>query len=88
MAGGGTISTKATKIEALKLQSSTYGATLPVVFGVTRIPGNMLWYGGFKAIKHTETQRAGKGGTKVKTVTSRWPSGIKDGAEFVIPTMD
>ena len=25
--------------------------------------------------------------TKVKTVTSRWPSGIKDGAEFVIPTM-
>jgi malonate-semialdehyde dehydrogenase (acetylating)/methylmalonate-semialdehyde dehydrogenase len=26
--------------------------------------------------------------TKVKTITSRWPSGIKDGAEFVIPTMD
>jgi malonate-semialdehyde dehydrogenase (acetylating)/methylmalonate-semialdehyde dehydrogenase len=26
--------------------------------------------------------------TKTKTVTQRWPSGIKDGAEFVIPTMD
>ena len=26
--------------------------------------------------------------TKTKTVTSRWPSGVKDGAEFVIPTMD
>ncbi|MEB3034470.1 CoA-acylating methylmalonate-semialdehyde dehydrogenase [[Mycobacterium] nativiensis] len=25
--------------------------------------------------------------TKVKTVTQRWPSGIKDGAEFHIPTM-
>ncbi|HZC89612.1 MAG TPA: aldehyde dehydrogenase family protein, partial [Mycobacterium sp.] len=25
--------------------------------------------------------------TKVKTVTERWPSGVKDGAEFVIPTM-
>ena len=25
--------------------------------------------------------------TKTKTVTSRWPSGIKDSAEFVIPTM-
>ena len=25
--------------------------------------------------------------TKVKTVTARWPSGIKDGAEFVLPTM-
>ncbi len=25
--------------------------------------------------------------TKTKTVTSRWPSGVKDGAEFSIPTM-
>src|SRR5262249_51755131 len=25
--------------------------------------------------------------TKTKTVTSRWPSGRKEGAEFVIPTM-
>ena len=25
--------------------------------------------------------------TRTKTVTARWPSGIKDGAEFVIPTM-
>jgi len=25
--------------------------------------------------------------TKTKTVTSRWPSGVKDGAEFIIPTM-
>lgn len=26
--------------------------------------------------------------TKTKTVTQRWPSGIKDGADFVIPTMN
>jgi malonate-semialdehyde dehydrogenase (acetylating)/methylmalonate-semialdehyde dehydrogenase len=26
--------------------------------------------------------------TRTKTVTSRWPSGIKDGAQFVIPTMN
>ncbi|MCF8571598.1 CoA-acylating methylmalonate-semialdehyde dehydrogenase [Gordonia sp. HY002] len=26
--------------------------------------------------------------TKTKTVTQRWPSGIKDGAEFSIPTME
>ena len=25
--------------------------------------------------------------TRTKTITSRWPSGIKEGAEFVIPTM-
>ncbi|MBB4681353.1 CoA-acylating methylmalonate-semialdehyde dehydrogenase [Crossiella cryophila] len=26
--------------------------------------------------------------TRTKTVTSRWPSGVKEGASFVIPTMD
>ncbi|MBW3098259.1 CoA-acylating methylmalonate-semialdehyde dehydrogenase [Pseudohoeflea coraliihabitans] len=26
--------------------------------------------------------------TRTKTVTSRWPSGVKEGAEFVIPTMN
>ena len=26
--------------------------------------------------------------TKTKTVTSRWPSGVKEGAEFSIPTMN
>jgi malonate-semialdehyde dehydrogenase (acetylating)/methylmalonate-semialdehyde dehydrogenase len=25
--------------------------------------------------------------TKTKTVTSRWPSGVKEGAEFSIPLM-
>ena len=25
--------------------------------------------------------------TKTKTVTARWPTGTKEGAEFVIPTM-
>ena len=26
--------------------------------------------------------------TRTKTVTARWPSGIKDGAQFSIPTMN
>jgi malonate-semialdehyde dehydrogenase (acetylating)/methylmalonate-semialdehyde dehydrogenase len=25
--------------------------------------------------------------TRLKTVTSRWPTGIRKGAEFIIPTM-
>jgi malonate-semialdehyde dehydrogenase (acetylating)/methylmalonate-semialdehyde dehydrogenase len=25
--------------------------------------------------------------TKLKTVTSRWPNGIRSGAEFIMPTM-
>lgn len=67
--GGGTMTVKATKIEALKLQSSTYGVTIPVIFGVTRVAGNLVWYDGFTAHKHKKTQSAGKGGAKTKTIT-------------------
>lgn len=68
MSGSKTISTSETKLEALRFQSSAYGIPIAVVWGVTRIPGNLLWYGGFKAIAHTETQEAGgKGGGGVKT---------------------
>lgn len=61
MSGGGTISSSATKLEALQLQSSTRGACIPWVRGLTRLAGNLLWYGAFKAIRHTESQ-GGKGG--------------------------
>lgn len=67
MSGGSTISTSDTKLNAIKFQSSAYGGTIPVVYGVTRIPGNMLWYGGFKAIPHTSTQSQGGKGGSVKT---------------------
>src|SRR4051794_17132116 len=59
--GGKTISTSATRIEALNIQSSTYGATIPWVRGVQRIPGNLLWYGNFTAVPHTQ-KTGGKGG--------------------------
>lgn len=58
-----TISTSETRIEALTLQSSAYGVTIPLVYGVNRIAGNMLWYGDFKANAHTSSQTSGgKGG--------------------------
>lgn len=59
---GNTISTSDTKIEALSLQSSAYGVTIPLLYGVNRIAGNMVWYGGFKATPHT-TESSGKGGS-------------------------
>lgn len=71
MSGGTTIATSETKIEALQLQSSAYGVTLPVVYGVTRLAGNLAWYGGFKAIPHTDTQESGgKGGSITTSQTS------------------
>lgn len=72
MGGGSTISTSETRAEALKLQSSAYGAAVPVVHGKTRISGNLLDYGNFKAIAHTETQELGGkggGGTSMESTT-------------------
>lgn len=65
--GGSTIATSETKIEALKLQSSAYGVTIPVLGGVNRIPGNLIDYVDFKAIAHTTTQSQGGKGGGVKT---------------------
>lgn len=65
--GGSTIATSETKIEALKLQSSAYGVTIPVLGGVNRLPGNLIWYGDFKAVAHTSTQSQGGKGGGVKT---------------------
>ncbi|HVW47914.1 MAG TPA: CoA-acylating methylmalonate-semialdehyde dehydrogenase [Solirubrobacterales bacterium] len=48
-------------------------------------------FGGWKRSGFGDLNQHGPDGirfyTKTKTVTSRWPSGIKDGASFVIPTM-
>ncbi|MBU0737606.1 MAG: CoA-acylating methylmalonate-semialdehyde dehydrogenase [Alphaproteobacteria bacterium] len=48
-------------------------------------------FGGWKSSSFGDLNQHGtdsiKFWTRTKTVTSRWPSGIKDGAEFVMPTM-
>jgi hypothetical protein len=45
----------------LRVQTSAYGMTLPVVYGRNRIPGNLMWYGDFTAIRNEE-EVGGKGG--------------------------
>ena len=48
-------------------------------------------FGGWKSSSFGDLNQHGtdsiKFWTRTKTVTSRWPSGIKDGADFVMPTM-
>ena len=61
MAGSTTISMSADRIGALKIQSSCYGAVIPLVYGVCQVAGNLVWYGGFKAITHVQSE-GGKGG--------------------------
>jgi Putative phage tail protein len=73
MSGGTTISTSATKIEALQLQSSAYGVPITVTYGLTRASGNLLWYNGFKATAHTTSQsQGGKGGGGVTSQSTTY----------------
>lgn len=74
--GGQTISNSETKIEALKLQSSAYGVTIPMVLGVQRIAGNLLDYLGFKAVPHTTTQGGKGGGVKVQNTSYTYQADV------------
>lgn len=67
--GGKSVNTSATRAEALTLQSSTYGATIAWLRGMHRLPGNLLWYGDFKATAHTQKQGGKGGGGKSTTYT-------------------
>jgi len=76
--GGSTISMSDTRIEALQFQSSAYGVVIPVVYGVTRIPGNLIWYGGFKAKPNTITE-GGKGGVQTQQTTYTYSASVAMG---------
>ncbi len=61
--GGGTISTSEPRLGAVRIQQSSYGLALPIVYGRTRVGGNLIWYGDFNAIAHTTSSSSGgKGG--------------------------
>ena len=62
--GGGTISTSEPRLGAMRVQQSSYGLALPIVYGRTRVGGNLIWYGDFVAIAHTTTTQSGGGGGK------------------------
>ena len=55
------------------------------------VPLSYYTFGGWKRSGFGDLNQHGPDAvrfyTKTKTVTARWPSGIKEGAEFVIPTM-
>jgi malonate-semialdehyde dehydrogenase (acetylating) / methylmalonate-semialdehyde dehydrogenase len=71
---------------ASRVQVGMVGVNVPIP-----VPIAYYTFGGWKGSGFGDLNQHGpdafKFYTKTKTVTSRWPSGIKDGAEFVIPTM-
>lgn len=62
------IKNSATRISAFAVNQSSYGVPIKIVFGTTVVSPVLIDYMDFTAIKHVETQKAGKGG-KVKSQT-------------------
>lgn len=60
--GGSTMSMEDERIGSMRVQTSAYGGVLPLLYGTTRITGNLIWYGDFVAHPHTESSGGGKGG--------------------------
>ena len=69
-----------------RVQVGMVGVNVPIP-----VPVAYHTFGGWKRSGFGDLNQHGPAAiqfyTKVKTVTERWPSGIKDGAEFIIPTM-
>ena len=51
------------RLGGIRIQTSAYGLAIPKVYGRCRVPGNLLWYGGFRAIPQEERAETGKGGS-------------------------
>jgi hypothetical protein len=66
--GSTTISTSEPRLGALTFQNSAYGLPVPLFWGTSRLTGNLIWYGDFKATaKTTTTSSGGKGGGDVES---------------------
>ena len=65
---GRTVTTRANKISDFTVATASYGGAVPVVYGTSRLAGNVIYYDDFTAHEHKETQRTGKGG-KSKSVS-------------------
>ena len=72
---------------ASKVNVGMVGINVPIP-----VPVAYYTFGGWKRSGFGDLNQYGPDAirfyTKTKTVTSRWPSGVKDGASFVIPTMN
>jgi malonate-semialdehyde dehydrogenase (acetylating)/methylmalonate-semialdehyde dehydrogenase len=72
---------------AARVQVGMVGVNVPIP-----VPIAYYTFGGWKGSSFGDLNQHGPDAfrfyTKTKTVTSRWPSGVKEGAEFVIPTMN
>lgn len=57
------VKTEGPRLTDLKLQKSQYGGMIPILYGTTRIGGNVIWQ--TDLIEHESTSSPGKGGPQV-----------------------
>jgi hypothetical protein len=67
-----TINNEATRIGALRVQNSTQGIPIPIIYGKTRVSPNLIDYRNFHAVANTTSQHSGKGGGGVTTKTTTY----------------
>ena len=53
---------KPTIYNSIRVQTSSEGVVIPVIFGTNRVTGNLIWSGDFKALAHDNSQGKGMGG--------------------------
>jgi hypothetical protein len=97
--GGTTINNEQAHVGSLRVQTSSEGVSIPLVYGLARMSPNLLWYDDFKAIPHTTSQESGKGGgSTVNNTTYTYtaavmmglgegPVGLNDEGQSVIKTV-
>lgn len=58
-------------IKQIRVQTSAYGTVIPLVYGVCRVTGNIIWHGDIVATKHADpVESGGKGGGSPSTTVS------------------
>lgn len=59
--GSGSATVETGRARSLRIQSSTEGTAIPLVFGRTRVAGQVIWSTRFKENRTTTTEQGGKG---------------------------
>ena len=55
------------RLDDLKVQTSTWGKMIPIIYGSMRVAGNVIWSSDLHETKHTES--GGKGGPQTEATT-------------------
>lgn len=80
--GAKALASKPNLLSSLRVQTSSYGQVVPIVYGYNRIAGRLIWAGDFTAIPHTSTTKVGGkglgsgGGNSVSNTTYTYQTAV------------